>query len=123
MKKSSFSILSYVSAFMFIGCLFLIESKLTFISPLVFKSLRYLLITFLFIVSFQRKKMSLWIFSAMILGIEVGIDFPSFALEMERFGKIFLRLIKTLVAPLIFATLVVGIAGHSNIKQVGRMGL
>jgi proton glutamate symport protein len=59
----------------------------------------------------------------MILGIEVGMDFPVFALEMERFGKIFLRLIKSLVAPLIFATLVVGIAGHSNLKQVGRIGL
>ena len=67
--------------------------------------------------------MSLWIFSAMVLGIEVGMDFPAFALEMERLAKIFLRLIKTLVAPLIFATLVVGIAGHSNLKQVGRMGL
>jgi proton glutamate symport protein len=51
------------------------------------------------------------------------MDFPTFALEMERFGKIFLRLIKSLVAPLIFATLVVGIAGHSNLKQVGRIGL
>ena len=59
----------------------------------------------------------------MILGVEVGMDFPSFALETERFGKIFLRMIKTLVAPLIFATLVVGIAGHSNLKQVGRIGL
>ena len=78
---------------------------------------------FLFVVSFKRKKMSLWIFSAMIIGIEVGIDFPDFAKEMSRFGTIFLRLIKSLVAPLIFATLVVGIAGHSNIKQVGRMGL
>ncbi|NDB35063.1 MAG: dicarboxylate/amino acid:cation symporter, partial [Flavobacteriia bacterium] len=67
--------------------------------------------------------MALWIFSAMVLGIEVGMDFPAFSLEMERFAKIFLRLIKTLVAPLIFATLVVGIAGHSNLKQVGRMGL
>jgi proton glutamate symport protein len=59
----------------------------------------------------------------MILGVEVGMDFPAFALETERFGKIFLRMIKTLVAPLIFATLVVGIAGHSNLKQVGRIGL
>ena len=38
-------------------------------------------------------------------------------------SKIFLKLIKTIVSPLIFATLVVGIAGHSNLKQVGRMGL
>jgi len=89
----------------------------------LFESLRFVLITLLFLISFVRKKMSLWIFSAMVLGIEVGMDFPSFALEMERLAKIFLRLIKTLVAPLIFATLVVGIAGHSNLKQVGRMGL
>jgi proton glutamate symport protein len=67
--------------------------------------------------------MSLWIFGAMLLGIEVGLDFPWFAKEMERFAKIFLRLIKSLVAPLIFSTLVVGIAGHSNLRQVGRMGL
>jgi len=89
----------------------------------LFESLRFVIITLLFVISFVRKKMSLWIFSAMVLGIEVGMDFPSFALEMERLAKIFLRLIKTLVAPLIFATLVVGIAGHSNLKQVGRMGL
>jgi proton glutamate symport protein len=38
-------------------------------------------------------------------------------------SKIFLKLIKTIVSPLIFSTLVVGIAGHSNLKQVGRMGL
>lgn len=89
----------------------------------LFESIRYVLIGLLFIVSFFRRKMSLWIFSAMVLGIEVGMDFPMFSLEMERLAKIFLRLIKTLVAPLIFATLVVGIAGHSNLKQVGRMGL
>jgi proton glutamate symport protein len=89
----------------------------------LFEWLRFVLITLLFLISFVRKKMSLWIFSAMVLGIEVGMDFPAFALEMERLAKIFLRLIKTLVAPLIFATLVVGIAGHSNLKQVGRMGL
>lgn len=89
----------------------------------MFETLRFILIAMLFLIAFFRRKMSLWIFSAMVLGIEVGMDFPAFALEMERFAKIFLRLIKTLVAPLIFATLVVGIAGHSNLKQVGRMGL
>jgi len=102
---------------------FVVPAYLTTAPAGLFESLRFLLITFLFVISFVRKKMSLWIFSAMVLGIEVGMDFPAFALEMERFSKIFLRLIKTLVAPLIFATLVVGIAGHSNLKQVGRMGL
>lgn len=102
---------------------FVVPAYLTSTPVGVFESLRFLLILLLFVISFVRKKMSLWIFSAMVLGIEVGMDFPAFALEMERLAKIFLRLIKTLVAPLIFATLVVGIAGHSNLKQVGRMGL
>jgi proton glutamate symport protein len=102
---------------------FVVPAYLTTPPVGVFESLRFLLILLLFVISFVRKKMSLWIFSAMVLGIEVGMDFPAFALEMERLAKIFLRLIKTLVAPLIFATLVVGIAGHSNLKQVGRMGL
>ena len=42
---------------------------------------------------------------------------------MQMLSIIFLRLIKTIIAPLIFSTLVVGIAGHSNLKQVGRMGI
>ncbi len=118
-----FTVFWYVVAFMHIGLVFFIENKLPGFDPIGFKIVRYLLIAYLFVISFKRKKLSLWIFSSMILGIEVGMDFPVFALEMERFGKIFLRLIKTLVAPLIFATLVVGIAGHSNLKQVGRIGL
>jgi proton glutamate symport protein len=71
------------------------------------------------------KKISLtkWIFIAMVLGVLFGLFCPTWALETERFGKIFLRLIKSLIAPLIFSTLVIGIAGHSSLKQVGRMGI
>lgn len=121
--QSMYTVFWYVTAFLHIGLVFLIESMLPGVDPVAFKMIRYLLIAYLFLISFKRKKLSLWIFSSMILGIEVGMDFPAFALEMERFGKIFLRLVKSLVAPLIFATLVVGIAGHSNLKQVGRIGL
>ena len=121
--KSMFTVFWYILAFLHIGLIFLIESALPTMDSTLFKVLRYLIIAYLFLISFKRKKLSLWIFSSMILGVEVGMDFPVFALEMERFGKIFLRLIKSLVAPLIFATLVVGIAGHSNLKQVGRIGL
>jgi proton glutamate symport protein len=119
--KSPFSMFWYVFAFCNIGLLFLIENYAG--SNLIFPILRYLLIGYLFVNSYKQKKLSYWIFSSMILGVECGIDFPTFSLEMERFGKIFLRLVKSLVAPLIFATLVVGIAGHSNLKQVGRIGL
>jgi hypothetical protein len=90
---------------------------------LITQIVRYLLMVFLLFVAYKRKKLALWIFAAMIIGVAVGIDFPMFSLEMERLGVIFLRLIKSLVAPLIFATLVVGIAGHTNMKQLGRIGL
>jgi proton glutamate symport protein len=120
--QSVFSLLWYVIAFLNIGLVFLLENVIGG-NPIIYQILRYVLIAFLFTVSFKQKKLSFWIFSSMILGIEVGMDFPAFALEMERFGKIFLRLVKSLVAPLIFSTLVVGIAGHSSLKQVGRIGL
>ena len=43
--------------------------------------------------------------------------------SLRLLSQIFLRLIKTIIAPLLFATLVVGIAGHPNLRQVGRMGI
>jgi proton glutamate symport protein len=58
----------------------------------------------------------------MIAGAEFGYDVPSVAQKLQFLSEIFLRLIKTIIAPLIFSTLVVGIAGHANIKQIGRMG-
>jgi proton glutamate symport protein len=117
------SIISYVTLFCLTGFLFFLEGKFPTFNSYFFKISRALLLALLFIVTFKRKKLSLWIFSSMILAVEVGIDLPAVAIESERFGKIFLRLIKSLVSPLIFATLVVGIAGHSNIKQLGRIGL
>jgi proton glutamate symport protein len=59
----------------------------------------------------------------MLIGAEIGHDWPKQAADLQVLSSIFLRLIKTVVAPLIFGTLVVGIAGHSNLKQVGRMGV
>ena len=58
----------------------------------------------------------------MVVGAEVGHDFPAFAVNLNILSKIFLSLIKTIIAPLLFGTLVVGIAGHPDLKQVGRMG-
>jgi len=69
-----------------------------------------------------KKSLTAWILISMILGAEFGHDLPHIAVKMQVVSMIFLRLIKTIIAPLIFATLVVGIAGHSNLKQVGRMG-
>jgi Na+/H+-dicarboxylate symporter len=70
-----------------------------------------------------RRSLTPWIFAGMLVGATIGYDWPHFAANLQILSTIFLRLIKTIVAPLIFATLVVGIAGHSNVKQVGRMGV
>ena len=71
---------------------------------------------------FQRT-LTAWIFIAMLLGAEIGHDFPNVATNLRVLALIFLQLIKTIIAPLLFSTLVVGIAGHSNLRQVGRLGL
>jgi proton glutamate symport protein len=56
------------------------------------------------------------------MGVEFGFDAPLVAKELNIVSQIFIHLVKTIIAPLIFATLVTGIAGHANLRQVGRMG-
>jgi proton glutamate symport protein len=70
-----------------------------------------------------RQSLTRWIFFAMLLGGEIGLDRPQFAEHLRVFSEIFLRLIKVIVAPLIFGTLVTGISGHGNLRSVGRIGL
>ncbi len=70
------------------------------------------------------KKISLttWILVALVAGIAFGILLPGPAVQLRLLGTIFLRLIKSIIAPLTFATLVVGIAGSGSIKTMGRIG-
>jgi Na+/H+-dicarboxylate symporter len=72
---------------------------------------------------FYKRSLTTWIFIAMLAGAAIGHDWPQVAVNLRVVGLIFLRLIKTIVAPLLFSTLVSGIAGHSNLKKIGRMGL
>lgn len=72
---------------------------------------------------FPRLSLTQWIFVGMAAGLLLGWLAPDMAVELRPLSTIFLRLIKSIVAPLIFATLVVGIAGHGDLKQVGRMGV
>jgi len=83
---------------------------------------RWLLMALLVGYAFRKKSLTTWILISMILGAEFGHDFSSIAIHLNLFSKIFLNMVKTIIAPLLFATLVVGIAGHSNLRQVGRMG-
>ncbi len=85
-------------------------------------SFRLLSILFLFIYAFRKRSLTTWILVCMVAGAEFGYDVPSVAKKLQVLSDIFLRLIKTIIAPLLFSTLVVGIAGHADIKQIGRMG-
>ena len=83
---------------------------------------RMIAILFLLFFAITRKSLTTYILVSMVVGAEVGHDFPAFAVNLNLLSKIFLNMIKTIIAPLLFGTLVVGIAGHPDLKQVGRMG-
>lgn len=68
-------------------------------------------------------KLTFFIFLALVLGIIFGWLAPSVAVKMQPLADMFLRMVKMIIAPLIFATLVVGIAGHGDIKHLGKIGL
>jgi aerobic C4-dicarboxylate transport protein len=60
---------------------------------------------------------------AIIIGIALGNFYPSFAIQLKPLGDGFIKLIKMMIAPIIFCTIVTGIAGMQNTKKVGRVGL
>lgn len=70
----------------------------------------------------KKRSLTTWILVSMVIGIMLGFQFPEFALNLQVLSKVFLKLIKTIIGPILFATLVVGIAGHSDLKQLGRLG-
>ncbi len=83
---------------------------------------------------FRRLSLTQWIFISMVVGVLVGMAFPDArpgqppplfeAASLKVLSTIFLRMIKLLIVPLIFSTLVVGIAGHGDdMRRVGRLAL
>ncbi|MBP7212117.1 cation:dicarboxylase symporter family transporter, partial [bacterium] len=71
----------------------------------------------------KKSKLTTAIFLSLFLGIFVGWAFPDFAQKMHPLAVIFLRMVKMIIAPLLFSTLVCGIAGHGDIKSIGKVGL
>jgi proton glutamate symport protein len=63
------------------------------------------------------------IFIGLILGVLLGWLKPDWGIAVRPLSLLFLNLIKSIIAPLIFATLVIGIAGTGDIRQVGRIGV
>ncbi|WP_214225153.1 cation:dicarboxylase symporter family transporter [Pedobacter sp. B4-66] len=84
-------------------------------------AVRWILALELFIYAIIKKNLTTWILVCMILGVFIGIDYPHVAVALQPLSKGFIKLVKTIVGPILFATLVYGIAGHSDLKQVGRM--
>ena len=89
----------------------------------VAESLRWVGLALLIGFAYVQGTLTSWILVSMLLGAEVGYDFPAFATHLRILSQIFLQLIRVIIAPLLFATLVSGIAGHADLKKVGRMGV
>ncbi len=70
----------------------------------------------------QNIKLTKFILISLILGICTGIAFPYFAVKLAPLAMMFLNMVKMIIAPLLFATLVIGIAGHGDIKSLGKIG-
>jgi proton glutamate symport protein len=119
-SRKIFDILLPVGLLLFvIGCLWMSLFHGQF--PAVI--LRLLGLTSLALAGVRRGSLTFWIFFAMLFGLELGLDQPQFAVHLRILSDIFLRLIKVIVAPLILGTLITGIAGHGDLKKVGRIGL
>ncbi len=90
------------------------------LAPLI---LRWVAIALIAAYSTTRRSLTGWIFVGLLAGAELGHDWPSMAVKLQLLGTIFLRLIKVIIAPLLFGTLVVGIAGQADLKKVGRLAV
>ncbi|RYE38283.1 MAG: cation:dicarboxylase symporter family transporter, partial [Sphingobacteriales bacterium] len=87
----------------------------------VMMATRWILGLELLLYAFLKKNLTTWILVCMVIGVFIGIDYPHVAVALQPLSKGFIKLVKTIVGPILFATLVYGIAGHSDLKQVGRM--
>lgn len=91
------------------------------LSPTILITLRWTAAFSLIINALIKKNLTNWIITCMILGVFIGVDFPNAGMALQPLSKGFIKLVKTIVAPIIFSSLVFGIAGHSDLNQVGRM--
>src|SRR5918911_331085 len=72
---------------------------------------------------FKKLSLTAWIFIALIVGILLGIFFPEFSRNLAPISNVFLRLIRSIVGPLLFGTLVYGIASAGELKTMGRIAI
>ncbi len=67
--------------------------------------------------------LTFWVLIAIITGVLLGHYFPETGIEMKIVGDSFISLVKIFIAPIIFLTIVLGIAGMGDLKKVGRIGI
>lgn len=71
----------------------------------------------------KRLSLTSWILIALVAGVFLGVLFPEFSKSLSPISNIFLRLIRSIVGPLLFGTLVYGIASAGELKTMGRIAL
>lgn len=86
-------------------------------------ALRWAAIALWSAIAVRRPSLMLWTVLAMVAGVEIGLDAPHFAADLRLPGDLFLRLVRLIVAPLVFATITTGIAGHGQLRAVGRLAV
>ena len=111
-------IISSLTVLMFV----LISYHIVSIDASFFTFFRNFNVILILLYAIRSKSLTVWILISIVAGAEFGYDFPAIAINMQFLSDIFLRMIKTIIAPLIFATLVNGIAGHRDLKLIGRLG-
>jgi len=121
MKKTKIGLITLVCVTIALIITLLKEFNVVAIVDEVMIAMRWSLAAVLVAYALIKRNLTTWILVAMLLGVFVGVDFPNVAAALHPLSKGFIKLVKTIVGPILFGTLVYGIAGHSDLKQVGRM--
>jgi proton glutamate symport protein len=93
------------------------------LDPTVLLVFRWLTVGAFCAYGWAQNSLTTWILISMVIGFEVGLDMGKAAKDFDVLSTIFIKLIKTVVGPLLFSTLVIGIAGQSSGKQMGRIAV
>lgn len=121
MKRSPIGVITLIAITIALIITLLKEFNIAPVSDIIMMSTRWIVAIILIAFALARKNLTTWILVCMLLGVFVGVDFPNVAASLHPLSKGFIKLVKTIVGPILFGTLVYGIAGHSDLRQVGRM--
>jgi hypothetical protein len=112
-----------VATFTLAATLSVVSHYFTPLPAILLLTVRWIAMGTLVLYALYKRSLTTWILVAMVIGAALGHDWPRVALHLRVLSMIFLRLIRAIIAPLLFGTLVSGIAAHSDLKKVGRMGV